>query len=205
MPPPCPSPMPPSALPPVMVTPLMVTVPPERSLFMKNTPDALLPLIDSADGPGPLMVTASSMTSSPLVSVIVPLTPVRSMVSPGFALASASRRLPPPESLVFETVSVAAPAAVAKDATAPAAMPVARTAPEPRAASLRPRWPAARRVARLPVTSGASELNGLLLLGVVNGGNLQQPAAEAVDREPDQPRGSLYFASMIFSMAAMIE
>ena len=71
-----------------------------------------LPLIARFSAPGPVMVTAWRARSSPVVSVIVPVTSEAKLMmsASGLALAcvSASRRLPAPASLVLVTVNVAA-------------------------------------------------------------------------------------------------
>ncbi|MGA2010989.1 MAG: hypothetical protein ABSH51_10740 [Solirubrobacteraceae bacterium] len=66
---------------------------------------------------------------APEVRVIVPLTPVASIVSPGPAAAIAARNDPAPESLRFVTVYVAAHAG----AEHPSAPPTTGTATTPRA------------------------------------------------------------------------
>jgi hypothetical protein len=72
---------------------------------MKNTRLELSPLIVSAFAPGPTMLTFLLMTSSPVFSVIVPVTE-KLMVSPSAASASALRNEPSPLSLLFDTVIV---------------------------------------------------------------------------------------------------
>ena len=54
------------------------------------------------------MVTLLDTTSSPVVRVMVPVTPEASIVSPSAALASASRSVFAPLSAVLVTVIVAA-------------------------------------------------------------------------------------------------
>ena len=73
--------------------------------------EALLPLTASVAAPGPLMVRFLLRTISPDVSVITPVTEPKTMVSPGAAVVTASRRLPAPASPELVTVSVAALAA----------------------------------------------------------------------------------------------
>src|SRR5262245_14214379 len=71
-----------------------------------NTRKAALPLIARLAAPGPLIVTLCVIASSPLVSRIVPETPVASMVSPSAALARQARSVPAPLSAVLVTVQV---------------------------------------------------------------------------------------------------
>ncbi len=61
------------------------------TLLNENTRLALLPLTVKFIAPGPAMVRLLVITNCPPVSVMVPVT-AKSMVSPGAALAMASRR-----------------------------------------------------------------------------------------------------------------
>src|ERR1017187_10864101 len=77
-----------SALPFVIVIPLMAALPvPDRS----KTRLELLPLTVKFVAPGPLIVRLLVITSSPLVSVMVPVT-AKSIVSPGGEIGRASCR-----------------------------------------------------------------------------------------------------------------
>ena len=108
----------PSATPLVIVNSEMVTIPAKFS----NTRETALPLTARVAAPGPLMVTLWVTCSSPLVRVMVPETPVASMVSPSFAMLSALRNDPEPLSLVFVTTMVVACAEIAAAKSNAAAM-----------------------------------------------------------------------------------
>ena len=96
----------PVALPFVIVRAEIVTVLPE---LMKNIRPAWWPSMDSTLAPGPLIVTLLFTVRWPLVNVMKPLTPAaKTIVSPLFAVAIASRKLPAPLSVVLVTVIVAA-------------------------------------------------------------------------------------------------
>ena len=86
------------------------------------------PLTVRAAAPGPWMSIASSIGMSPVVSVIVPVRPgakvTVSAPAARFACSIASRRLPAPASLRFETWKVAASAEGATIAAAPTAATV---------------------------------------------------------------------------------
>src|SRR5262249_44095528 len=99
-----PPPLLPGALPFVILKPEMVA----PDVKLSNTRKVPLPSTDRLAAPGPLMVTAVVICSSPLVSKMVPETPVASMMSPLTAVASASRNEPVPLSLVFVTVTIVA-------------------------------------------------------------------------------------------------
>ena len=94
-----------SALPPVIVRLLMVAF-----ALTEKTRDALLPLTVTTPAPGPWRSTESVMSSSPEVSVMVPVTPEANwmMLAPRLALEStiACRREPAPLSSVLITVNV---------------------------------------------------------------------------------------------------
>src|SRR5713226_2353189 len=92
------------------VKPDIVTVTPALIVKMRKSgvPPAVLRFTDSMFAPGPLIVRFLSISSSPLVSVIVAgPTEVRPaakvIVSPGQAVLIASRKLPAPVSLVLVT------------------------------------------------------------------------------------------------------
>ena len=99
----------------VPVTKPLVMVRPERltTVFgpMWNTRLRVSPSTVSPAGPGPSRATLLLTNSSPLVSRMVPETPVASMVSPSAAAASAARNVPGPLSAVLVTVIVPASAA----------------------------------------------------------------------------------------------
>ncbi|PYU02338.1 MAG: hypothetical protein DMG38_00685 [Acidobacteria bacterium] len=76
---------------------------------MLNTLDELFPLIARLEAPGPLIVRFLLIKSSPLVRVMVPVTP-KLIVSPDDALAIESRSEPGPLSARLVTVIVAAKA-----------------------------------------------------------------------------------------------
>src|SRR5438105_2574837 len=106
----------PAVLPLVSVRLLMfalMIVAPIPSLMLKMR-DALLPLMVMTFRPGPLIVTLSMIGISPVVSVIVPVSPDWKLTVSAppvlFACVTASRRLPAPLSLRFVTVNVAADA-----------------------------------------------------------------------------------------------
>src|SRR5215203_2462599 len=118
-----------------------VRVRPEMETSMKSTPpsstlttrEAPLPLTVITAAPGPWTSRKSVTASSPVVRVIVPVSPAwKSMTSaPAAALASSTawRRLSAPESFRFLTVKVAAWAGDAAMTT-----PSVRAAPEARVA-----------------------------------------------------------------------
>ena len=87
-----------------------------------NTRNVALPLTARFAAPGPEIVTLWFTASSPLVRVMVPETPVASMVSPSFAMLSALRNDPEPLSLVFVTTMVVACAEIAAAKSNAAAM-----------------------------------------------------------------------------------
>ena len=91
------------------VRPEMVIVPVlEVTLKMRNSgvsPAALRVIVRLPD-PGPEIVRSLSITSSPLVSVMVPRPVAKLIVSPGRAPAIASRNVPGPISPGFVTVIV---------------------------------------------------------------------------------------------------
>lgn len=99
--------LPPSGptFPPLRVTPEISTLPP---VILKMRL-ALLPLMRRLVLPGPAIVRFLSTTSSPPARVIVPTTP-NAIVSPGAAVAMASRSEPGPLSPVLVTLRVAASA-----------------------------------------------------------------------------------------------
>src|SRR5438067_5723456 len=99
--------MPPPNLPTafLIVTSEIVTDPIDTT---RNTVPAALPSTASRSAPGPFIVTLLLTSNFPLVSVITPLIPVASIVSPSFASASAWRSEPGPLSLVLVTITVAA-------------------------------------------------------------------------------------------------
>ena len=99
-----PLPLPPGALPFVILKPEMLT----PDVKLSNTRKVPLPSTVRLVSPGPLMVTAVVIWSSPLVSRMVPEIPVASMISPSTAVASASRNEPVPLSLVFVTTMMLA-------------------------------------------------------------------------------------------------
>src|SRR5207302_8288240 len=91
-----------------MARPEIVTVTPFMTRNTRLVVLGKLPLMARLVGPGPLMLRSLVMTNWPLVRVIVPVTPVASMVSPFAAPASAARNDPAPLSAVLLTVIVAA-------------------------------------------------------------------------------------------------
>src|SRR5436309_2564165 len=106
---------PPWLVPPEVTFPLAIvrsdiaTVLPDWILTTRLT---LFPLIVSTLAPGPLIVRFLSISSSPLVRVIVAGPPAvrpeaKVIVSPGQAVLIASRKLPAPVSLVLVTTSSA--------------------------------------------------------------------------------------------------
>ena len=86
----------------LIVKPEIVTVKPEETI--RNPRLAMLPSTASTSAPAPLIVTLVFTSNSPLVSVMAPEMLVASIVSPSFAIASASRNEPGPLSFVFVTV-----------------------------------------------------------------------------------------------------
>jgi hypothetical protein len=96
-----PPPRPDKSAPLGMVRLAMVTVVPEPKW---NTRLAALPLTAKLVTPGPRMVTLLVISSSPVVSVMVPETTVASIVSPSAAQANAPRNEPGPLSAVVVTV-----------------------------------------------------------------------------------------------------
>src|SRR5579862_8265664 len=93
----------------VMVRP---EIPTTEGAPISNTLDKLFPLTERLDAPGPLMVRVLLIKSSPVVSVIVPVT-LKLMVSPGEVFAIAARRDPAPLSARLVTVIVAPKAGTA--------------------------------------------------------------------------------------------
>ncbi len=93
------------------------------TLSLLNTRKLRLPSIASCEAPGPVMVRGALTSSSPLVSVMAPVTAGSNTMASasGFALAAAtaSRKVPAPESPVFVTVKVAASSGLVMARTAP--------------------------------------------------------------------------------------
>src|SRR5262245_57258512 len=94
------------------VCPLVIVIPsisiaePAGAADVLNTRLALLPLTVNLDDPGPEIVNGPVISSSPVVSVIVPFTVKLIESAPGlkFALTIATRSEPAPLSLRLETV-----------------------------------------------------------------------------------------------------
>ena len=96
-----PPPLVPTSCPLAIVRPEMATFAPAIS----KTRLASLPLTDSLFAPGPLIVTLSVIDNSPLVSVMVPCSPLaKSIVSPLWARPISARSEPVPWSCRFVTV-----------------------------------------------------------------------------------------------------
>lgn len=76
------------------------------ALRMWKTREALLPLTVSRDEPGPMMIRSSVISSSPVVSVIVPVTVKVIMSRPGFAFESKMACLSEFGPLSFRLVTV---------------------------------------------------------------------------------------------------
>src|SRR5262249_55522473 len=96
----------------LIVKPEIVTVRSEETI--RKTRLVIPPSIASTSAPVPLIVTLVFTSNSPLVSIMTPEMPVASIVSPSFAIASASRKEPGPSSLVLVTVIVVARAEIVR-------------------------------------------------------------------------------------------
>ena len=100
----------PEADPAVIVNPLIETFMPALILKIRL---ALPPETEITLAPGPLIVTLSEMTSSPVVNVIVPVNPAWKLIVSAagllaLALRMAWRKLPAPASFRLVTINVTA-------------------------------------------------------------------------------------------------